>query len=122
MTAMTTRVLLVDDSATYRAIARQLLEAGGLEVVGEAGDGESGVLAARALHPDLVLLDVQLPGIDGFEVARQLADDLGPPVILVSTREAADYGARLRQAPTCGFLNKDEVSVSRIEQLLAGAA
>ena len=66
-------VLIVDDHADFRAFARTLLEAGGFEVVGEARDGASALSAARALRPELVLLDVQLPDIDGFAVCEQLA-------------------------------------------------
>ena len=68
-------VLIVDDHADFRAFARTLLEAGGFEVVGEAGDGASALVAARALKPGLVLLDIQLPDIDGFAVCEQLAGD-----------------------------------------------
>ena len=69
---MTVRVLIVDDHPSFRATARLLLETEGFEVVGEEADGASGLRAARELSPDLVLLDVQLPDIDGFEVAAQL--------------------------------------------------
>ena len=65
-------VLIVDDHPSFRASARTLLEAEGYDVVGEAENGESAVAAALRLRPDLVLLDVQLPDIDGFEVADQI--------------------------------------------------
>ncbi len=69
------RVLIVDDHDGFRATARRTLETGGFEVVGEAADGEAALEAARELRPDVVLLDVQLPGIDGFEVSRKLSCD-----------------------------------------------
>ena len=70
--SMPVSVLIVDDHPSFRATARLLLESEGFEVVGEAADGAAGLRDARALEPDLVLLDVQLPDIDGFEVAAQL--------------------------------------------------
>jgi CheY-like chemotaxis protein len=72
-------VLIVDDHADFRLFARSLLEAGGFEIVGEAQDGASALAAARALKPGLVLLDVQLPDIDGFAVCERLAGDEAAP-------------------------------------------
>ena len=69
---MATSVLIVDDHPGFRASARMLLEAEGYDVVGEAGDGQAGLEAAAELHPDVVLLDIQLPDMDGFEVAAGL--------------------------------------------------
>ena len=89
-------ILIVDDAAGFRIQARALLTADGFEVVGEAVDGLSGLAAARALRPDLVLLDIGLPDVEGFEVARELAVDGPPPiVVLTSSREAGAYGPRL---------------------------
>jgi DNA-binding NarL/FixJ family response regulator len=113
-----TTILVVDDHAPFRRQARALLEADGFVVVGEAVDGASGLAAARALQPDLVLVDVGLPDQDGFQVACELADrepDL--PVILVSTREAADYGPRLACSRALGFIAKDELSGPAIRAL-----
>lgn len=84
-------VLIVGDHAGFRVQARALLEADGFSVVGEAADGTSGLRAARSLRPDLVLLDIGLPDIDGFEVADQLAIDLAPSlVVLISSRQATE--------------------------------
>ena len=69
---MATTVLIVDDHPGFRASARMLLEAEGFDVVGEAGDGRSGLDAAAELQPDVVLLDIQLPDMDGFAVAAGL--------------------------------------------------
>ena len=93
--------------------ARALLSADGFEVVGEAADGLSGLEAARALRPDLVLLDIGLPDVEGFEVARELAIDGPPPfVVLTSSREAGVYGPRLDASRVLGFIPKDELSGS----------
>jgi DNA-binding NarL/FixJ family response regulator len=113
-------ILIVDDNALFRDQARAVLEADGLAVVGEAIDGASGLASVRRLRPDLVLLDIGLPDVEGFEVARALADDDQPPlVILTSSRDAREYGPRLGQARSIGFVPKDEVSGAAIRALLA---
>src|ERR1700750_2231397 len=84
--AMSARVLIVDDHAPFRALARRLLIDDGFDVVGEAADGATAIDAARALRPDVVLLDVQLPDVDGFRVAQALAGaSPTPAVVLVSS-------------------------------------
>lgn len=104
-------VLIVDDHAGFRRFARRLLEAGGFTVVGEAQDGTSALGAVEALRPGLVLLDVLLPDTDGFTVAERLAEQPGGPiVVLTSSREAADFGARLERSPARGFIHKGELS------------
>jgi CheY-like chemotaxis protein len=113
-------VLIVDDYKPFRLSARRLLEAEGFVVVGEAADGDSAVNAAKELDPEIVLLDVQLPDIDGFEVARRLAAEPKTPVIiLTSIREASDYRGRLPGTPAQGFIAKTELSGARIAALLA---
>jgi DNA-binding NarL/FixJ family response regulator len=112
-------VLIVDDHAGFRTRARELLESEGFEVVGEAADGGSALSATQQLGPDVVLLDIQLPDIDGFEVAKQLAaTDGGPAVVLVSSREAADFGSLVRASGARGFIAKDELSGARLRSLL----
>jgi two-component system response regulator EvgA len=116
-------LLIVDDHQAFRSLARTLLAADGFEVTGEAADGESALAAARAQHPDVVLLDVQLPGIDGFEVAQLLAQDPDPPaVVMTSTRTAADYGSRLSRARVQGFLPKQELSGAALCAVLSASA
>jgi DNA-binding NarL/FixJ family response regulator len=119
---MAETVLIVDDHPGFRAAARRLLELEGYVVVGEAEDGLSGIDAARALRPDFVLLDVQLPDIDGFEVAERLRDHAGAPaVVLTSSREASDYGGLPQRSGACGFVPKGELSGDGIAALLPWA-
>jgi DNA-binding NarL/FixJ family response regulator len=112
-------VLIVDDYAGFRKVARAVLEDDGFEVIGEAHDAPSALSAIRRLRPELVLLDVRIPGGDGLELAERLAEQDDPPaVVLVSSRDAADYGARLRRTPARGFIPKRELSGRRVSELL----
>ena len=105
------RVLIVDDHASFRAAARAMLEAEGFKVAGEAADGASAIVASTRLEPAVVLLDIQLPDLDGFAVAERLSRQQHPPqVVLVSSRSAAGYRRRLAAAPVRGFLSKSELS------------
>jgi DNA-binding NarL/FixJ family response regulator len=113
-------LLIVDDHESFRSFAHSMLAAEGFDVAGEAADGETALDAVERLHPDAVLLDVQLPGIDGFEVARRLAGTTRPPkVVLTSSREVSDYGSRVRDAPVRGFIPKGDLSGAALAQLLA---
>lgn len=116
---MCINVLIVDDHAGFRSLARSLLEAGGYVVVGEAADGTSALAAATALKPALVLLDVQLPDRDGFAVARELTEN-SPEVqiVLISTRDARDYGRRLDESGVRGFIPKGELCPAVLTDLL----
>ena len=108
-------VLIVDDHPSFRASVRTLLEAEGYEVVGEAENGVAAVEAAVKLHPDLVLLDVQLPDLDGFQVACRLRKLADPPVIvLTSSRDGADYGRCIGECGAHGFVPKAELSGAAI--------
>ncbi len=112
-------ILIVDDSAGFRRQARALLEADGFDVVGESVDGETGFADWRALRPRFVLLDINLPGINGFEVAELLAAEAPPPlVVLTSSREGRDYGPRLAASPVLGFVQKDELSGAAVRDLV----
>jgi DNA-binding NarL/FixJ family response regulator len=117
---MPTTVLIVDDHATFRSLARRLLEHHGFEVVGEARDGEAGVQAVRELRPDVVLLDVQMPGIDGFEVAARLAAEGDPPaVVMVSSRDREDFGGMVASSGALGFIPKHALSGPALAELLS---
>jgi DNA-binding NarL/FixJ family response regulator len=114
-------VLIVDDHVAFRSLARSLLEAEGFEVVGEAPDGRSAIDAALQLRPDIVVLDVQLPDLDGFTVAERLAaiDPDRPAVVLVSSRDSASYRRRLAATPARGFITKSQLSGSALSALVA---
>lgn len=117
---MRTTVLIVDDHDGFRDSARALLEAEGFEVIGTAADGAAALAAVELLRPEVVLLDVQLPDLDGFAVAERLATLPHPPsVVLVSTRAAATYGPRLEAAAARGFLPKAELSGAALRALIA---
>lgn len=116
---MALTVLIVDDHAGFRGFARQLLEASGFRVVGEADDGSTALAAVDALQPELVLLDVLLPDTDGFFVAERLAERADrPAVVLTSSREATDFGRRLERSPVNGFIHKDDLSGTAIAALV----
>lgn len=96
-----------------------LLEAEGYDVVGEAPDGMSAIDAARALEPDVVLLDVNLPDIDGFAVAERITAEVGAPaVVLVSSRDPSDFGPMVTGSGARGFIPKGELSGAAIAELL----
>ena len=118
---MALRVLLVDDDDRFRAAARRSLMAEGLDVVGEVDNGRDVAVTAAAVRPDVVLLDIGLPDVDGLEVARRLQrDEGGPVVILISTRDAA-YGCRVAAGLAAGYLPKDRLSREAILDLVPPA-
>jgi len=110
-------VLIVDDHAGFRVAARALLESDGrLDVVGEADNGADAIRATTRLHPDIVLLDIVLPDLDGFAVCESImSDGSNPPaVVLISSRGPSSYITRLSASPACGFLPKDELSAATL--------
>ena len=112
-------VLIVDDHDGFRESARALLEAEGFSVVGAVADGDAALAAVERLRPQVVLLDVQLPGLDGFGVAERLAaTPQRPSVVLVSSREAATYGPRLQAARVRGFIPKAELTGDALRKLV----
>lgn len=112
-------ILIIDDDARFRAQARDVLEADGFDVVGDAVDGASGIEAAQSLRPDFVLLDIGLPDVEGFDVARLLATDGPPPlVVLTSSRDARAYGRRVTEGDHLGFIPKEQVSGAAIRALV----
>src|SRR3954454_24684455 len=116
---MSRRVLVIDDNSDFRSVARQLLERHGFAVVAEADTGASGVAKAQEHRPDLVLLDVQLPDVDGFEVAERLARlDTPIAVVLTSSLDGSDFGELVARSPALGFVPKAELSASALDALL----
>jgi DNA-binding NarL/FixJ family response regulator len=112
-------VLIVDDYEAFRRMARGMLERDGFEVVGEAADGVAALAEAARLRPQVVLLDIQLPGADGFAVADRLAETGDPPaVVLISSRDVTGYRKRLAQSRARGFIAKTELSGARLAALL----
>jgi DNA-binding NarL/FixJ family response regulator len=116
---MGARVLIVDDHAGFRAHARRLLECEGYRVVGEATDAASGLEAARELQPELVLVDVNLPDADGFDLTSRLGDLADPPVVvLTSSREGSELEEPVSECGACGFVPKAELCREAIEALM----
>lgn len=112
-------VLIVDDHEAFRESAAAMLEAEGFDVVGHAADGPQAVAEVERLQPEVVLLDVQLPDLDGFAVAERLAAlPDAPRVVLISSREASAYGPRLSAAAALGFLTKRELSGEALAALV----
>ena len=114
---MSRRCLVVDDHAGFRAAARRLLESEGWEVVGEAWDGASALDAAATLRPDVVLLDIGLPDVDGFAVAEGLAAG-SADVVLVSSRDPEAFAARISASPVRGFIAKADLDGASLRGLL----
>ena len=114
-----TTVLIVDDHPSFRASARAILEADGFEVIGEAEDGATALEKVRELTPDVLLIDVQLPDMDGFAVSAKLQrNGSGPVVVVVSSRDAADYGTLVEECGARGFIAKDELSGAALGGLI----
>jgi DNA-binding NarL/FixJ family response regulator len=117
---MARRVLIVDDHAEFRALARALLERDGFEVVGEAIDGAATLPAVAATRPEVVLLDVQLPDANGFDLAQALCEGEGAPVVvMISTHDAADFGGRLERSGARGFISKSRLSGAALAELVS---
>ena len=118
---MRPRIVIVDDDPSFLATVRLLLEAEGFVVVGEALNGVDGIAAVAELEPDIVLVDVNLPDIDGFEVVARLADGgRSPPVVLTSIRSAADFGDLIETSGADGFISKAEISADALAEVLDG--
>jgi DNA-binding NarL/FixJ family response regulator len=112
-------VLIVDDHAAFRAAARALLEAGDFEVVGEAEDGAAAITAAAELRPEIVLLDIHLPDLDGFAVAERLATDgVSSAIVLISSRNVSSFRRRLTAHPAWRFIPKSELSGEAVAEAL----
>jgi DNA-binding NarL/FixJ family response regulator len=118
------RCLIIDDSKLFQDAARSLLALGGITVVGVAFDAAEALQRVEELRPDVTLLDVDLGGASGFDVARQLQQETGPPrppVILISTHREADYADLIAASPVVGFLPKSSLSARAIRELLGSS-
>jgi CheY-like chemotaxis protein len=119
--SMPMRFLVVDDSRSFLEAARRLLEREGLTIAGVASSCSEALQEARALRPDVVLVDISLGEESGFDVARRLVEDSragGPTVILISTHSEADFEDLIVESPAVGFLPKSELSASAIRKIL----
>ena len=122
LSSMKVSVLIVDDHAGFRSWARGLLQGEGMDVVGEAADGQSAIIAARTLRPAVVLLDIRLPDMNGFDVAERIAELESPPaVVLTSSHEARDYTRRIAASPARGFISKADLSAARLVSIAVQA-
>ncbi len=116
---MTRTILIVDDHPSFLASARLLLESQGFEVVGVARDGETALTETLRLAPDVVLLDIRLPDIDGFEVATRLRDAGTPStIILTSSRDASDFGPLIAESGADGFVSKLDLTGDAVLALI----
>ena len=121
---MPVRVLIVDDQEPFRMAARLVVEATeGFDVVGEAETGEDSIALARELKPDLVLMDVNLPGINGLDATRQILDGQSEPVVvlLLSTYEEEEYAPRAAECGAAAYIPKAVFGPDRLESAWAAA-
>ena len=120
---MPIRCLIVDDNRQYLEAARVLLEREGLTVAGVATTGKDALRQAKALHPDVVLVDISLGEENGFDLARQLVENgvgADVTVIMISTRAEEDVADLLAESPAAGFVPKAELSAAEILRLVDG--
>lgn len=123
MQAAPVRTLIVDDQPNFRSAARMVVDATeGFEVAGEAGSGESAVEMARDLDPDLILMDINLPGMNGLEATRLIVEEShGVVVLLVSTYDEADFGDQIANSRAAGFIPKASLEPDRLVRAWEGA-
>jgi DNA-binding NarL/FixJ family response regulator len=124
---VTVRVLIVDDQEPFRLAARMVVEAtDGFEVVGEVETGEASVDATKELDPDLVLMDVNLPGINGLDATRQILNDAGSDhrvvILLLSTYEEEEYAPRAAECGASAYIPKSSFSPDRLAEAWSAAS
>jgi len=114
------RVLIADDEPLFAEALEVLLSADErIEVVGRAADGSEAVELARTLEPDLVLMDLSMPGVDGFEATEELTANGGPRVLVLTGSDDPADVARARSAGAAGYLTKDKIAETLVEAILA---
>jgi DNA-binding NarL/FixJ family response regulator len=114
-------ILIVDDHPSFRASARAILEADGFDVVGEVESGLGALTAVTEKRPDVLLLDVQLPDMSGFDVCATIVarhNGSAPQVVLVSSRDACDFGSLIESSGARGFIAKADLSGEAVTALL----
>ena len=116
---MALRVVLVDDDQRFRATARRALEAEGVVVLAEVASGEDALAAVEDCYPDAVLVDIRMSGIDGVEVARRLRGKVGTTVVILISTLDVDHGRLLAEGLAAGYIQKDELSLAAITELLS---
>ena len=116
---MPLQVVLIDDDQRFRATARRALEAEGVEIVAELASGKQALATVQDCYPDVVLVDVRMPWIDGVEVARRLRGKVGTTVVILMSTLDVEHGRLLAEGVAAGYLPKDELSVAAITELLA---
>jgi CheY-like chemotaxis protein len=119
------RCLIVDDSADFVEAARGLLECQGVSVVGVASTGAEALRLFEELRPDVTLVDINLGGESGFEVAEQfhrIGGSTPLPVILISTHAAEDFADMIETSPAVGFLSKSALTGAAIHELAGASA
>ena len=117
---MTIKVLIVDDQSLVRAGFRMILEAEpDIEIVGEAADGLTAVLAARETEPHVILMDVRMPNVDGLEATRRLLEgkEAGPRILILTTFDLDEYVYEALKAGASGFLLKDTPPEQLVEAI-----
>lgn len=118
--SMKPSILIVDDHPAFRSQARTLLERHGFSVVGEAGDAASALEAVRRMRPEVVLLDVYLGDVNGFDVAERIRQcDFDTKVVMTSGNELSSFRSRLRRTSALGFVAKTELGTPMLQALLA---
>jgi len=116
------RCLIVDDNGGFRDAARSLLEREEIDVVGVASNSAEACARVAELHPEVVLVDIALGADSGFELARTLARDGGPKLILISTLPEVDFADLIEASPAVGFIAKAELSARAVRDLVAASA
>jgi DNA-binding NarL/FixJ family response regulator len=112
--------VIVDDSVEFLEAARSLLERQGIAVVGVAGSASDALQCVGELRPQVVLVDIDLAGDSGFEVARRIAQAAATRVILISTHAEDDFAEFIAESPAAGFIPKADLSARAIQRLVGG--